>query len=282
VITLSRFSILPLLAARQSGLSELAVSPDLNRSKVLVALTEAGAIFPEGITLSWEALGEIVGSKHGCFSVEATSGEVRPIRVFSGSTKRYYSLYGTEAGPPTLLISGIPMHRIKNIDPLRSSQAMVTALGRCLGQVLDTATGLGYTALGLARAATKVITVEWDPAAHEICRASPWSDGLFTSPNLETRLGDSFEVVQGFSDGQFSGILHDPPTLALAGQLYSGEFYRRLHRVLQKRGRLFHYIGDPESRTGASTTAGVIKRLKEAGFIKILPAPEAFGVACEK
>ncbi len=282
MITLSRFAALPLLEAHKAGLLELSVSLDLGRTLCLARLGERGAAFPQGATISWPSLTEISESQHGCFSIDPESGDATRIQAFSGATKRHYSLYATESGPPTLLISGIPMHRIKNTDPLRSSEAMLSALGTSSGTALDTATGLGYTALGLAHAAAHVTTIEWDSAAHAICRANPWSEGLFSLPNLETRLGDSFEVVQSFSEGQFAQILHDPPTLALAGQLYSGEFYRRLFRVLRKRGRLFHYIGDPASRTGASTTAGVLKRLKEAGFVKILPAPEAFGVVCEK
>jgi hypothetical protein len=73
-------------------------------------------------------------------------------------------------------------------------------------------------------------------------------------------------------------VIHDPPTLKLAGELYSGEFYRQLHRVLARGGRLFHYIGDPQSQSGKRTTPGVMRRLQEAGFSKVAPAPHAHGV----
>ena len=57
--------------------------------------------------------------------------------------------------------------------------------------------------------------------------------------------------------------------LSLAGELYSGEFYRDCWRVLRRNGKMFHYIGDPDSKSGARTTKGVVRRLQEAGFTRI-------------
>jgi len=45
---------------------------------------------------------------------------------------------------------------------------------------------------------------------------------------------------------------------------------------------MFHYVGDPNSRTGASATKGVVRRLQEAGFTRVVPKPEAFGVTAYK
>lgn len=181
-----------------------------------------------------------------------------------------------------MLVSGIPMHRIKNTDPGKDTVAKVAAVGRVGTHALDTATGLGYTAIGLAEKGARVTTIELDPAAQAICRANPWSQGLFTDARIAQKIGDTAELVKELADQSFSSILHDPPTLSLGGQLYSGEFYRQLFRILRRGGRLFHYIGDPNSRTGASTTAGVKRRLIEAGFTKVAPAPEAFGLTAEK
>jgi predicted methyltransferase len=146
------------------------------------------------------------------------------------------------------------------------------------GEVLDTATGLGYTAIEAARTAARVVTVELDPAAQEIARRNPWSRELFDNPRITRRIGDSFQEIATFPPDAFTVILHDPPTMSLGGDLYSGEFYRRAYRVLRRGGRMFHYIGDPNSRTGASTTKGVVRRLQEAGFSRVVPKPEAFGV----
>jgi predicted methyltransferase len=96
------------------------------------------------------------------------------------------------------------------------------------------------------------------------------------------RIGDSNDVVPEFEDGAFDGIIHDPPMFSLAGHLYGADFYAELHRVLAKRGRLFHYIGDPNSRSGANVTRGVIRRLNEVGFRKVQRRPRAFGVVAVK
>jgi predicted methyltransferase len=86
------------------------------------------------------------------------------------------------------------------------------------------------------------------------------------------------ELIEDFAAAAFDAILHDPPMFSLAGELYSLAFYRQLHRVLRRGGRLFHYIGNPESRSGATITRGVMKRLGEAGFQRVQTRPQAFGV----
>ena len=95
-------------------------------------------------------------------------------------------------------------------------------------------------------------------------------------------MGDAFEVVPGFADESFSRILHDPPTFSLAGDLYAGAFYQQLHRVLKRGGRLFHYIGDPNSKASGNVTKGVMRRLQDAGFKRVVRRPEAFGVVAYK
>ena len=170
------------------------------------------------------------------------------------------------------------MHRIKHITPERAASAMVKTLAPISGTVLDTATGLGYTAMAMAKTARHVITIELDPAAQEIARQNPWSRDFFNTPKIEQRIGDAFEIVPTFDAMTFDAVLHDPPTMSLAGDLYSQEFYCELYRVLRRGGKLFHYIGDPESKFGANMTRGVIQRMKSAGFQKIKTAPYAFGV----
>jgi predicted methyltransferase len=199
-------------------------------------------------------------------------GEARKIQFFSETTGRSLSLYPT-TGAPTMLVSGIPMHRIKDTDPHRDTLEKIRAVKPVLGRVLDTTTGLGYTAIEAAKTATEVITVELDPAALEVARHNPWSQALFTDPKIKQRVGDSFEVIQEFETGMFTRILHDPPVISLAGDLYSGAFYAELWRVLRSGGKLFHYVGDPESKSGKNVTAGVMRRLEQAGFREIRKAP---------
>jgi predicted methyltransferase len=68
----------------------------------------------------------------------------------------------------------------------------------------------------------------------------------------------------------------------LAGDLYSEEFYQDLYRVLARGGRLFHYVGDLESKSGRGVVRGVIERLKRSGFRQVTRRPEAFGVTAIK
>jgi predicted methyltransferase len=52
--------------------------------------------------------------------------------------------------------------------------------------------------------------------------------------------------------------------------------------VMQRKGRLFHYVGDLNSRSGRNVVKGVARRLQEAGFSRIVRKPEAFGVVAYK
>jgi len=170
------------------------------------------------------------------------------------------------------------MHRIKETEPYQDTLTKIEAISPVIGRVLDTATGLGYTAIEAAKTAEAVITIEIDLAVLEIARLNPWSKDLFENPKIKQLIGDSFEVIQGFESESFSRIIHDPPTFSLAGELYSQAFYQQLYRVLEPGGRLFHYIGDLESRTGGRVAKGVIRRLREVGFRSIKRRKEAFGV----
>jgi uncharacterized protein len=274
-IVLSHFQASPLLEARRQGREVLAVSPDLGLSTVEVTLTAQGVRFPGATVLSWEDVERIARASNKCFRVEG--GTVREIQVFSETTNWLRSLMATE-GAPTMLVSGIAMHRIKGTDPMRDSEAKIAAIAPVTGRVLDTATGLGYTAILAARTAEAVVTIELDPASLDIARQNPWSRQLFENPRIQQIVGDAFEEVQRFDDASFARILHDPPMFSLAGDLYSAAFYQQLHRVLQRRGRLFHYIGDPASKLGQRVTAGVIRRLMDVGFQRVERRPEAFGV----
>lgn len=276
---LSHYQAAEMLAARRAGAHTAATSFDLGMSRAEAALGAAGVLLPGGQELGWPAIEEIAAEENGCFLVEG--GSVQRVQVFSEETGRYYSLMPT-AGAPTMLISGIPMHRIKGTDPAQDTAAKLRAAGPLAGRVLDTCTGLGYTALGAARTAEQVITVELDPAVHEIIRCNPWSCRLFDLPNVEARIGDSAELIGSFPDHSFNAIIHDPPMLSLGGDLYSLAFYREVQRVLRPRGRLFHYIGNPESKSGGSVTKGVVRRLHDAGFSRVTPRPEAFGVVAQK
>lgn len=258
--------------------SKRALSADLGRTTQVVERTDMGWCFPNGEILSFENIMTINQETNSCFLLN--QGELQKVEAFSSQTNRYYSLMPT-AKAPTLLISGIPMHRIKNTTPDQDTREKIKALGKPYGLILDTATGLGYTAIQAAKTADIVISIEFDPAVLEICRMNPWSQELFNNPKIQQIIGDSADIAAIFPDATFNAIIHDPPMFNLAGHLYSRELYDTFYRVLKPHGRLFHYIGNPDSRTGATMTRGVVERLKKAGF-SVTPKPRAFGVLAQK
>jgi predicted methyltransferase len=277
-VTLSHFQARELLAARQAGASAVMVSPDLGLTSVTATLNADGVVFPTDERLPWAGVERIQRAANVCFRV--VDGRAVEIRRFSEVTGWTRALMPT-GGAPTTLVAGLPMHRIKDTDPWADSQAKIATLAPISGHILDTATGLGYTAILASRTAEEVVTIELDPAALEIAAMNPWSRELFTRTNIRRLIGDAVEILPTLEDG-FTRILHDPPMPPLAGDLYGEAFYRELWRVLRRGGRLFHYIGDPQSASGRRTTAGVIRRLQSAGFTRVTRRPEAFGVLAQK
>lgn len=263
----------------QRGKDRAEVSLDLGLSKVQVKLNPVGVILPDGQQLAWETIRQLETAENTCYRIEGNTPH--PIRAMGKSAERSYSLMPTR-GAPTLLIGGLPMHRIKDLDPWEDTRRKLKAAGGAYGAVLDTATGLGYTAIQAAKTAQEVLTIEIEPAVIEIARQNPWSRELFENPKIRSLIGDAFQVIQELPDRHFSLILHDPPTFSLAGELYSSEFYRHCFRVLRQRGRMFHYIGDLESKMGAGVLRGVTRRLVEAGFSRVVRKPQAFGVLAIK
>jgi len=281
VIVLSSFQVKPLLRARQQARSRASTSLDLGLTTSEVVLELDRIVFAShgGEWLSWADVEAIDDNDLTCFVVENNSAV--KIQRFSEQFNRFYSLMPTSRAP-TLLISGIPMHRIKGTDPHQDTLTKVRAASPDGGLLLDTATGLGYTAIQAARTAARVVTIELDPEVLAVAQMNPWSQSLFDNPKIEQIVGDTLDELPGFADGTFSRIIHDPPTFSLAGELYSAACYRQLFRVLKRGGRLFHYIGDLESKSGHNVMKGAIRRLQESGFERIVRRPEAFGLLAFK
>jgi uncharacterized protein len=275
MIILSVFQAEPIIKAIKSHQTQVETSLDLNLSKVTLEIKGLNVVLSDGQKLSLKQLEKIAKKKQQCFLIE--ENEAKPINIYSETTDWMRTLYPT-SGAPTTLVSGIHMHRIKDVEPWLDTKLKLEAAGRVNGlKVLDTTTGLGYTAIQAADKGAQVLTVEIDPAAIEIAKFNPWSQKLFDNPNIELKIADILELIKEF-DNQFDVIIHDPPTFKLSGELYSEDFYRKLYKALKRGGRLFHYIGDPESEHGSLITKGVVSRLKQAGFSRIDFKPKAFGV----
>lgn len=280
LIVLSHFQARHLLQARKREIETQAISLNLNLDLTKVVLRADGVALPDGQLLPWSEVEMIAEDENTCFFVE--EGEAIKIQFFSDFLNRAYTLYPTESAP-TMLISGLPMHRIRGTNPHEDTQAKIRA-AQPVGAVLDTAMGLGYTAIAAAKRSgvTSVTTIELDPAVVKVCSLNPWSQPLFEDEKIERRLGDALAVIETLPDGHFSTVVHDPPTFSLAGHLYSLAFYEQVYRVLTRTGRLFHYIGDLQSRSGAGVARGVRRRLLEAGFSRVVDKERAFGVVAHK
>lgn len=279
MIVLSHLQAKELIAARRQAAATTTTSLDLNLSRAEVPLLDEGIALPGGDVLGWREVEEVAKNENACFLINA--GAAEKIQQFSASLNRFYSLKPT-AGAPTLLVCGIPMHRIKQIDPHADTLRKIAAVAPIYGRVLDTTTGLGYTAIEEARTAASVTTIELDPAVLEIAASNPWSKALFGNPKITQMIGNSFEIVPTLPPAAFDFVVHDPPTVSLGGELYSGNFYRELLRVLKPGGRLFHYVGDLASKTGAAAARGAARRLGEAGFARVARCEEAFGLTARK
>jgi predicted methyltransferase len=148
------------------------------------------------------------------------------------------------AGKPILEIDGLRMNLVKDFnDVFDYSKEICRLLQIGKGDtVLDTCTGLGYTAIAASRYAKKVTTIEKSRAALSLAEWNPWSMELFHSNNITMIRGDSYEEVPRLKP-IFTKIIHDPPRFSRAGNLYSAEFYRRLASVSREGALLFHYFG---------------------------------------
>ena len=278
-IILSHIQVRPLLAARAAGQATAAISLDLGLTTDTVHLTADTVRFPDGASLAWVAIEKIMKEQSSCFVVRDNAAE--KVYRFSEEFNRAYSLLPTERAP-TILNGGFTMHRIVGTDPQRDTLEKIRSIAPIRGRVLDTVTGLGYTAIAAAKYADAVVTIEIDPTVLAIARLNPWSRDLFTNARITQIVGDTFAEIRALDDQQFARVIHDPPSLSLAGDLYSGEYYRHLHRVLQRGGRLFHYIGNLESGHGAKVAPGVVRRLRDAGFARVVRSPKAFGLIAFK
>lgn len=278
---LSKYQANEILKAYKRGLTEYQVSLNLGRSIDKIEISDGSVIFPDEQRISLDLIKKI--NDDSCVIVD--NNKLLKIQFFSKETNKIYRLVATSMwAPPTLEISGIRMHRTKGTNPLEDTLSKIDAIKPIEGRLLDTCMGLGYTAISAMKEnATEVITVENDPNVIEIVRINPWSEELWKNRRIKIIRGDILEEIARFEDRYFNIIIHDPPRFALAGELYSEDFYSELYRVLDSKGKLFHYTGNPGSRyRGKDFISGIIKRLNNAGFKRTRRYENALGVVAKK
>ena len=281
MILLSRPAASRLREAAAAGAGTARVSLDLGRTETEVVLEDDAVAFPDGQRLPLAELTAVEVNPDSVYAV--LEGAAEKVTWFSEETGKVYTLRATR-GWPALEISGILMQRIKDVDPREDAAAKAAAVSPVRGRVLETCFGLGYSALHTARDAESVLVFEIDPNVIDMARLNPYSAPVFEpGSKIEVRQGDVAEEIRALPDDSFDVVVHDPPTLAIAGDLYATAFYEQLHRVLRPRGRLFHYTGDPGSRNRKQDLPGrVAQRLGEVGFASVRREPAALGVSARK
>ena len=256
-----------LLEAKKKDLKETEISLDLNKSLSKVKIEENFFIFPQNEKISEEQLKKPIKDDNVCFLVRDNS--LVKIQLFSDETNKFYKLVPTKDAP-TIEISGIRMHATKDMTPVEDTKRKIESIPPIKGMVLDTCMGLGYTAIASSKLADFVITCEKDENVLEIAKYNPWSEELFNNKKISVMKTDVFDEIKVFKSSMFDVVIHDPPRLSLATELYSLDFYKQLFRVLKNNGKLYHYTGSPGSKNRKINLIGnVSKRLKQAGFKNI-------------
>ena len=213
---------------------------------------------------------------------EKTPEEKGKIQFFSDKTGNFYQLLPTET-IPVLRINGVPMQRFVNTDPLADTKSKVAALNPS-GKVLEICTGLGYTAIEMAKRKNvkQVTTIEKDEEVLKMCKLNDASKELFESPKTEIINEDASQIMDNFKDESFDCILADPPTFKIAPELYQIVFYKELFRVLRRRGKMWHYAPNPGKESGKKFSESIIKKLQRAGFKEVVYHEASSGIMCLK
>lgn len=194
-----------------------------------------------------------------------------PDKKFSRASMFRDSYYQLIAPHPhssfTVEIDGVHMHAIKNTTPLKVTRGKVSLLNISPREkILDICTGLGYSAIEAKEKGGEVKTIEKNKEVLQLAQLNPYSEKLAGVPII---VGDAVKVLPSLFNEKFDKIFHDPPRFSLGGELYSLRFYEGLYRVLQKRGLLYHYTGNPGVHQERNIKKGIKNRLRKAGF-KIL------------
>ncbi|MGY5875506.1 MAG: methyltransferase domain-containing protein [Candidatus Thorarchaeota archaeon] len=197
----------------------------------------------------------------------------------------FYKLFPTKSGhAPALLIDGVLMHRVKDVDPIEDASMKAKLCARREYDMLEICTGLGYSTIEcLKRGIRSIITIEMEKDVLELARLNPWSQMLFSDQRVSIINGDAVDKITEFNNRSFHAVLHDPPRFTMGSELYTREFYSQIYRVLKSRGVLFHYVGSPGSKyRKRDLPRGVMKRLREVGFRDVTRKQHALGVLAKK
>jgi uncharacterized protein len=265
------------LAAMERRAAGVDLSVDLNLSRAVFPLRDDELVLDARHRLNRAQLRQIAAKENRIFHLQGGELELLEIREDG-----YYKLVPTEQAP-LLEISGVKMHISKGVNPFASAGQMAAQVVKKGDRVLDTCSGLGYAATAaLQLGAREVISVERSSAVMELRQKNPWSQRIFGA-GIQLVQADSETYIRELPAASFDAVIHDPPRFSLAGELYGEPFYRELYRVLKKGGALFHYTGNPHLlKHGSSFMDQAMKRLRLAGFGKVVKVAELMGVTAYK
>jgi predicted methyltransferase len=281
MIILSHYQAQEISARSKFGQKEIETSLDLGITPSAIKINGEKIIFPGGESAPVSELSKIIKDDKSCFYLN--EGHFCKLAIFSEESNLYYKLFPTRTAP-TLEISGIRMHRVKDMSPWEDAESKVRTLGEIRGgKLLDTCTGLGYTAIISSRKADEVYTFEKDSTVIEIEKINPWTKELFSSGKIRRENMSIIDGIGNFRNNFFDFIIHDPPSMLIAAELYSKEFYAVLFSKLKPGGKLYHYTGKPGSKfRHVDALSAVSRRLKETGFKKVKEDESTLGVLAEK
>lgn len=233
---------------------EIDTSLDLGITKTRVKLDDNGFYVNDELI----KLGKIKDDEKSCYLI--SNGKLEKVQYFSDKTNAVYKLIPT-SDKPILKISGTSMHKMEFIERIRKD--------RLRGKVLDSGTGLGYTAIAAGKTCDEVITIEKDENVIEVAKLNPYSKELFGNKKIKQIIGDLTEEITELEDEQFSNVILDGGIVSSAGKFFSLENYEEVLRVLRRNGALYHYLPRPQLKHGRNFISEVGARLKKAGFSTI-------------
>ncbi|MDD4295097.1 MAG: methyltransferase [Candidatus Omnitrophica bacterium] len=211
-----------------------------------------------------------------CYLVNSEG--IHPIAFFDEKTKKHYKLLATPDWPTTA-ISSVPMHRVAS--PKIDSENKITSL-QPHGKILDTCTGMGYTAILCAKTCREIYTFEKDPNMIFLAKLNPCSEKLFSAPNIKIHEKDINTAIYSLPSDFFDYIVHDPPTYKMAPDLFSEKFYKELHRILKIHGKMFHYVPLYRIKSGYDFPSTIARKLKSVCFDVSAFNEKTSGFICRK
>jgi len=269
---LDAFIAKELLNAIEQGKEDITISLDLGRTEAKVNLTDS----------SWDTtqLQKIAKDLSTVYFIE----EGKAFKAAIDSTQFYKLMPSGIGTAPALVISGVVMHRVKDVDPMRDAAVKARLCARLEDTMLEICTGLGYSTIEcLKRGVQSITTIERDPEVIQLAGINPWSQEIFSDSRVTLIQGDAVEKIREFNANTFHSVLHDPPTFSMGSNLYTREFYSEIYRVMKRKGILFHYVGSPGSKyRKRDVQKGVIQRLRDVGFQMVERKKDALGVVAKK